>query len=122
MADSIDKKTRSRIMSSIRSFNTSPELILKKSLRGYEYQPKIFGRPDFINYKERKVIFVDGCFWHQCPVHSKKPKQNRNYWLPKLIRNVTRAKEVNIAYRNSGWTVIRIWAHDLSKLGNGLCF
>jgi DNA mismatch endonuclease (patch repair protein) len=118
MADLICKRARSKIMSGIKSYNTQPELFLKKSLKGYRYQPTIFGKPDFINYKEGIIIFVDGCFWHQCPLHSKMPKQNRAYWLPKLKRNVTRAKEVEIAYKTAGWKVIRIWEHDLKKLRN----
>jgi len=103
-------------MSSIKSHNTKPELILRKSLRGYKYQPKIFGKPDFINYKKRIVLFVDGCFWHQCPIHSKRPKHNKEYWLPKLKRNVIRAKEVDITYKNSGWEVRRLWEHTLINL------
>lgn len=89
---------------------------MKKRLRHYEYQPKAFGRPDFINYKRKIVLFVDGCFWHQCHLHSKIPKQNRNYWFPKLIRNVIRGKEVEIAYKKSGWKVVRIWEHTLCDL------
>lgn len=116
MADFMDKNTRSKLMSRIRSRNTGPELLLKELLRDFEYQPNVFGRPDFINYKKKIVMFVDGCFWHQCPIHSKIPKQNSSYWIPKLLRNLTRAKEVGIAYRNSGWKVVRIWEHDLNNL------
>lgn len=118
MSSQICTKTRSRIMSRIRSFNTRPELVLKKLLKRYKYQPKIFGRPDFINYKKRIILFLDGCFWHQCPIHSSKPKQNRAYWLPKLERNVIRAREVEIAYKNAGWRVVRIWEHDLKTFKN----
>lgn len=105
-------------MSSIKSYNTQPELSLRKILKGYEYQSKMFGRPDFADYKKKIVLFVDGCFWHQCPFHSKKPKQNSNYWIPKLERNLTRAKEVEIAYKNSGWKVVRIWEHQLKNCSN----
>ncbi|MCK4553094.1 very short patch repair endonuclease [Candidatus Pacearchaeota archaeon] len=113
--DFVDKKTRSRIMSKIKSWNTKPELLLKKFLAGYSYQPKVFGRPDFINYKRKIVVFVDGCFWHQCPIHSRKPKQNQEYWIPKLKRNLVRAREVEIAYKNFGWKVVRIWEHEIKE-------
>jgi len=113
MADKVDKETRSRIMSNIRSYKTKPELFLRKLLKNFEYQPKIFGRPDFVDYKNKIILFVDGCFWHQCPIHSTVPKQNQNYWIPKLERNLTRAKEVEITYKKSGWKVIRIWEHDI---------
>jgi len=114
MADIFSREKRSEIMSKIRSENTKPELDFKKNLSGFKYQPEEFGRPDFINYRRKIVIFIDGCFWHQCPIHSKIPKQNSEYWIPKLQRNLTRAREVEIAYKSSGWKVVRIWEHDLS--------
>jgi DNA mismatch endonuclease (patch repair protein) len=113
MGDIFASSVRSRIMSSIRSSHTKPELQVKEILKEYDYQPKEFGRPDFINYKKKIVLFIDGCFWHQCPIHSKKPKHNANYWIPKLKRNIIRAKEVEIAYNNSGWKVVRIWEHSI---------
>ena len=100
-------------MSRIKSKNTKPELILKNKLKGYIYQPKIFGRPDFINYKEKIVVFCDGCFFHKCPKHFIKPKSNKKYWLPKIERNVLRDKEINMAYKNSGFKISRIWEHSL---------
>ena len=115
MADTVDKDTRSKIMSKIRSCGTEPEIFLRKLLRGFVYQPKVFGRPDFINYKRKIVVFVDGCFWHQCPIHSKKPKQNQEYWIPKLERNITRAKAVGIAYKTSNRKVIRILEHEIKE-------
>ncbi len=114
----MNKNKRSKIMSKIKSYNTKPELLLKKFLKGFTYQPKIFGRPDFIDYKKKIVVFVDGCFWHQCPVHSKIPKQNRGYWVPKLRRNISRAKEVEITYKNSGWEIVRIWEHTIRNNPN----
>jgi DNA mismatch endonuclease (patch repair protein) len=115
MANKISKEIRSRIMPKIRSKNTKPEIILRKILKGkgFSYQPNLFGRPDFAHYKKKMVVFLDGCFWHQCPIHSKIPKQNSNYWIPKLERNKIRSREVSISYKNSGWKVIRIWEHDI---------
>ena len=100
-------------MSRIKSKNTKPELILKKTLKNFKYHPKVFGNPDFINYKKKTVIFIDGCFWHKCPKHFKYPKSNRKYWLPKLKRNAVRDKEIEITYKNSGWKIKRIWEHKL---------
>lgn len=117
MIDNVSKETRSRIMSRIRSNKTKPELILRKVLRGmgFSYQPKVFGRPDFINYSKKEVIFVDGCFWHACLRHYKVPKTNRRYWIPKILRNQLRAEEINRAYKSAGWKAIRVWEHDLNK-------
>jgi DNA mismatch endonuclease (patch repair protein) len=113
MADNLSKKQRSFCMSRIRSRNTKPELALKKHLKGFIYQPKAFGNPDFINYPKKKVIFIDGCFWHKCPMHFIEPKSNRKYWLPKIEKNIFRDKEITLAYKNSGWNVKRIWEHSL---------
>ncbi len=113
MADNLTKRQRSYCMSRIKSRNTKPELILKKKIRGFVYQPKAFGNPDFINYKNKVVIFIDGCFWHKCPIHFVNPKSNKKYWLPKIERNILRDKEVDFAYKNSGWKVERIWEHKI---------
>ena len=111
--DNLTKEQRSYCMSRIRSKNTKPELKHKEKASDFIYQPKTFGKPDFMNYKKKVVIFVDGCFWHKCPKHYIEPKSNKKYWLPKLERNAIRAEEVNITYKNAGWKVIRIWEHWL---------
>jgi len=114
MSDTLTKEQRSYCMSKIKSSHTKPELILKKYLKEFNHNPKrIFGNPDFINFKEKVVIFIDGCFWHKCPIHYKEPKSNKRYWIPKLEKNVIRDKENAIAYKNAGWGVIRIWEHEL---------
>lgn len=116
MPDNLTKKQRSYCMSKIRSSHTKPELVLKKCLKGFKHNPKkIFGNPDFINWKKKTVIFLDGCFWHKCPECYIEPKSNKKYWLPKLEKNVMRDKETDIAYINAGWKVLRIWEHELKK-------
>ena len=111
--DTLTKEQRSFCMSRIRSKNTKPELKHKAKNLHLEYQPKAFGKPDFIDWKKKTVIFIDGCFWHKCSKHFIAPKSNKAYWLPKLERNVARDKEVNVAYKNSGWKVVRICEHEL---------
>jgi len=102
-------------MSRIRRRDTNPEIILKRNFKDFIYHPKnIFGNPDFINYKKKIIIFIDGCFWHKCPKHFIQPKSNKKYWLPKLERNSIRDKEINITYKNSFWKVKRIWEHELT--------
>jgi len=104
-------------MSRIKSKNTRPELKLKKLLRGkgFFYQPKVYGNPDFINFKKRIVIFVDGCFWHGCPKCFELPKTNKSFWRKKINKNFLRDKEITFNYNNSGWKVIRIWEHSIEK-------
>ena len=121
MPDAFSKKTRSRIMSRIRSKNTEPEIALKKLLKGayFRYQPKAYGKPDFALKNKRIAIFIDGCFWHKCPICYKKPKSNVAYWIPKIKRNVQRAKEVENKLKKEGWKVVRIWEHEvMSKKKN----
>ena len=66
------------------------ELLRKNRIVGWRRHQALPGRPDFVFPRERVAIFVDGCFWHGCPKHGRKPTSNRAYWLPKLRRNQER--------------------------------
>jgi DNA mismatch endonuclease, patch repair protein len=101
--------------------NTGPELRLSSALhrRGYRYRrdfPLTTGeirvRPDFVFTRLHLAVFLDGCYWHGCPVHGATPKANANYWVPKLLRNRERDARVTDALRGHGWTVLRIWEHE----------
>jgi DNA mismatch endonuclease (patch repair protein) len=93
MADvfSIDK--RSEVMAAIRSSgNLDTELKLAAlfkthGITGWRRNQALLGKPDFVFRKQRVVVFVDGCFWHGCQKHGRKPGTNRAYWLPKLRRS-----------------------------------
>jgi DNA mismatch endonuclease (patch repair protein) len=103
-----------------RRADTKPELALRTALhaRGYRYRkdfrldlPSRRVRPD-IAFTSRKVaVFVDGCFWHACPDHGSKPKNNDWYWSPKLAKNVERDRAADNALTQAGWTVVRLWEH-----------
>ena len=121
MADKVDKETRSRIMSSIRGKGTKMELAVKPVLEalGFEYQPKtkdIPGKPDFVNWGAQIAVFLDGCFWHGCPEHFKSPVNNREFWAKKIDANRHRDIEVKLELISRGWTVLRVWEHDLKEL------
>lgn len=120
MVDVLTKKQRSFNMSRIKGKNTKPEVLIKSFLekRGFIYQPKIYGNPDFISYNNKIAIFIDGCFWHKCPTHFKEPASNVEFWKNKINENVRRDKEITLNYRNSGWKVIRIWEHDSANFIN----
>ena len=113
--DNLTKNQRSYNMSRIRSSKTKPELNFKKKFNEFSYQSKAFGKPDFINYKKKIVVFIDGCFWHGCPEHFRKSKSNIKYWKNKIKKNILRDREINFAYKNSGWKIIRIWEHKLKN-------
>ena len=117
MADTLTKKQRSFCMSRIKSKNTSHEELLKKYLRGsgFKFQPRIKGSPDFINQKEKIALFLDGCFWHSCPKCYKAPKSNKKYWRDKIRSNIARDKKNNLALKEKGYKIIRVWSHELKN-------
>ncbi|HLK00088.1 MAG TPA: very short patch repair endonuclease [Streptosporangiaceae bacterium] len=112
---------RAANMRANRRTDTKPELALRRALHklGYRYRKDYRldldsgrrVRPD-IAFTGRKVaVFVDGCFWHACPEHGTKPKNNEWYWSPKLRRNAERDQLNNVALTSAGWTVVRLWEH-----------
>lgn len=103
-------------MRAIKSNHTKPEILLRKLLyhKGYRYRLHYGIHKIDVAFPSKKIaIFVDGCFWHQCPKHSHAPKSNRAYWIPKLERNVSRDKKKNRELKKQGWKVIRVWEHEL---------
>jgi DNA mismatch endonuclease (patch repair protein) len=121
MTDVFSIKKRSQIMSRVRSQgNKATELRLVQLFRthkitGWRRNAKLFGKPDFVFPTERVAVFVDGCFWHKCPVHGGVPRSNRTFWLKKLSSNQERDRHVARQLEASGWHVVRIWQHDLSR-------
>jgi DNA mismatch endonuclease (patch repair protein) len=69
--------------------------------------------PDFIFRPQKLAVFVDGCFWHGCPLHATKPKANAEKWQRKLEGNVARDKRAVKALEAAGWRVLRVWEHEL---------
>jgi DNA mismatch endonuclease (patch repair protein) len=72
-------------------------------------------RPDFVFPKLGIAVFVDGCFWHGCPLHATQPKQNAEFWSAKIAANQARDRLVTRTLRARGWRVLRIWEHELTK-------
>ncbi len=77
--------------------------------------PVVKARPDFVFPKLRVAVFVDGCFWHMCPKCYVRPRQNRKYWDAKRETNQARDQRQARALRKAGWTVMRLWEHDLAR-------
>lgn len=125
MADILTSARRSENMRHIKSKGTKPEMILRKFLHnhGYRYRlhvPGLPGKPDLVFPKLRKVIFVHGCFWH---LHSRcregrVPGSRRDYWEPKLRRNVQRDREHLTELRNLGWKTLVIWECEIKKIAS----
>ena len=72
-------------------------------------------KADFVFPKLKVAVFVDGCFWHCCPIHATKPRNNAAFWKQKLAANKTRDQPVRRVLRREGWRVLRIWEHDLTR-------
>jgi DNA mismatch endonuclease (patch repair protein) len=69
-------------------------------------------RADLAFTRARVAVFVDGCFWHGCPVHGTWPKANADWWRDKIEKNVERDRHTSDALRAAGWQVLRFWEHD----------
>lgn len=100
--------------------DTSPERALRSELHSLglrfrkDLRLKLDGgavRPDIVFPRAKVAVFIDGCFWHQCPEHGQMPKANREYWAPKLARNVERDRANDAALIENGWTVLRFFEH-----------
>ena len=121
MPDVFTKTKRSEVMSRIRSHgNRDTELVLAKIFRahgftGWRRRQPVFGKPDFIFRAAKLAVFVDGCFWHGCPLHCRMPQGNRAFWRQKLARNRARDRLVTRTLRQRGWRVLRIWEHALAR-------
>lgn len=120
--DTISAQRRSDNMRSIRSRNTSPEMIVRRLVHGMGFRyrlhvPSLPGKPDLVFARLRRIIEVRGCFWHQhrdC-IDSHLPKSRVEYWGPKLRRNCERDKENERQLRHSGWRVLIIWECQATK-------
>ncbi|TMU54985.1 very short patch repair endonuclease [Flagellimonas algicola] len=113
---------RSKIMGKIRGKNTKPELAFRKALwaAGYRYRidyKKLIGKPDIVLKKYRTAIFIDGEFWHghNWEERKLKIKTNKEFWIPKIERNIQRDQEVNEALEEMGYTVFRFWESEVKK-------
>ena len=115
-------KPRSNLMSKIKGKNTSPEILFRKAIwkSGLRYRihnKKLPGNPDIMFKKYMIVIFIDGEFWHGYKWDEKKPKikTNREFWIPKIERNIQRDNENNEKLTNLGYKVFRFWDKTIKR-------
>lgn len=121
MADIVTKDKRSQIMSRVKSKNTKPELLLRKSLHALGFRFRLHlktlpGKPDIVLPKYKSVIFVHGCFWHfhNCS-RVKIPAENSSYWRKKISNNIERDCIHKEKLESLGWNVFIIWECELLK-------
>lgn len=100
--------------------DTRPELAVRRIVHAAGLRYRVAAAPmrgvrrtaDLLFRPSKVAVFIDGCFWHSCPVHRTSPKANSDYWLPKLERNIDRDKETTRILEDAGWLVLRFWDHQ----------
>lgn len=113
----------SRRLSQIRQKGTDAELAVRQALHrmGLRYRVNyvVLTTPrrvaDIVFPKLKIAVFVDGCFWHGCPQHASWPKSNADFWRSKIETNRTRDLDTNERLALLGWSVVRIWEHELPQ-------
>lgn len=119
MTDIMSKEKRSALMSRIRGKWTMPErkihAYLKSQKIRHRMHPKLSGNPDVLLPDRGIVIFIDGCFWHKCPIHFVQPKTRVEFWKSKIEGNAKRARQANKVLKKNGFKVIRIWGHEFKN-------
>jgi DNA mismatch endonuclease (patch repair protein) len=114
-------------MQRVRQKNTSAESALRRELhaRGLRYRihVRVLIKPrriaDVAFSGQRVAVFVDGCFWHGCPLHATWPEQNADFWRAKIVTNQERDRDTDARLRADGWKVVRVWAHEPPKRAAG---
>ena len=117
MADIFTPEKRSWVMSRIRSKDTKIEKktasMLRKNKIRYRRFPKVFGSPDFV-VEKKVIVFCDGDFWHGYR-YDRKKKPPKKFWRDKIERNMKRDRKVTRKLRADGWSVVRLWEHDIER-------
>lgn len=107
-------------MKAVRQRDTAPEVAIRRAIfrRGYRFRIQVrpLGglnrRADVVFPTEKVAVFVDGCFWHCCPLHGTSAKANAEFWAEKLETNRKRDTETDDLLRSEGWLPVRIWEHE----------
>jgi DNA mismatch endonuclease (patch repair protein) len=116
---------RSKTMRAVKSVDTGPEMVVRRLLHrmGYRYRlhcPDLPGKPDIVFRSRKKVILVNGCFWHGhgCVRGNRLPKNNREYWSAKIASNVSRDTRHYAKLSESGWVTLVIWECEIRNIDN----
>lgn len=120
--DTLTPAQRHKCMSRVAGVNTSPEIIVRKVLHRLGYRFRIHvrqlpGKPDIVLVRHRKIILVNGCFWHghrRCP-RASRPTSNREFWDKKLDATISRDRRIQRELRGLGWRVLVVWQCQIHK-------
>lgn len=109
-------------MQAVKNKDSKIELMLRKELwnRGIRYRKnstKVFGKPDIVFIGKKVAVFCDSEFWHGYDWEHKKDeiKSKRDFWIPKIERNMQRDIEVTDKLQSEGWIVLRFWGNEIRK-------
>ncbi|WP_226963597.1 very short patch repair endonuclease [Nostocoides sp. F2B08] len=101
--------------------DTRPELAVRRAVHALGLRYRVDARPladlnrraDLVFPRAKVAVFVDGCYWHGCPVHGTVAQTNAAYWDQKIRRNRERDLETDTVLAERGWTSLRVWEHEL---------
>ncbi|WP_407320115.1 very short patch repair endonuclease [Isoptericola halotolerans] len=107
-------------MQANRGRDTGPELAVRRAVHALGLRYRVDARPladlnrraDLVFGRAHVAVFVDGCYWHGCPVHHTVARTNESYWAKKVETNRRRDLDTNARLRAAGWTVARFWEHE----------
>jgi DNA mismatch endonuclease (patch repair protein) len=107
-------------MSRVHRHDTPIEVALRRAVwkRGVRFRVHLSGvegRPDFGSKGLKIAVFVDGCFWHGCPMCYVAPNRNAKFWRDKVTYNKRRRREVVRSLEGDGWTVVQVWGHEIDR-------
>ena len=110
-------------MSRVKSKDTSPEMTVRRLVYGMGYRYRLHdkrlpGKPDLVFFGRRKVIFVNGCFWHGhdgCR-YARLPKTRVAFWKTKIEKNRARDDEIASVLRADGWKVLTLWQCEIKNI------
>lgn len=100
--------------------DTTSEMQVRRKLHaaGFRYrvdhrlEPSLRCRGDIVFRRAKIVVFIDGCFWHGCPLHATSPRNNAQWWREKLDANMSRDRRNQLELERLGWRVLRFWEHE----------
>lgn len=120
--DNHTPEQRRRNMQAVKNKNSKIEIMLRKELwrRGLRYQKnssKVYGKPDIVFIGKKIAVFCDSEFWHGYDWENKKNeiKSKREFWIPKIERNIQRDIEVTNKLQSEGWIVLRFWGNEIKQ-------
>lgn len=122
LLDNHTPEQRHKNMTAVKSKGTNIEVLLQKELwhRGLRYRKNvknIYGKPDIAFIGKKIAVFCDSEFFHgfDWEIRSKEIKSNREFWIPKIEKNIQRDKDVTDKLKKDGWIVLRFWGNEIKN-------